>query len=589
MISYKQRGVYMIKDKIKFIKIFAIAFASTVVFALFMVFVVLRGMFAGIYISKGNASYEAGNYDKAIEAYNTSKTWKAKNQEVYILLAKTYAAKEDFESAGEIIETAIEKKITTKDSGLEQLYLMRIKIYSAAGQLTEAVNYTDNLNDQYILKRIQAVRPSDLTYTPTQGSYDKTLKMSIDIREGETVYYTTDGSAPTKYSTAYTNPINIANGTTQVTAISVDAQGLVSPMLSVTYTVTNENQAVEFDDPKIEKMVRNSLSKPSGTVRVRELESVTELTNEGVDGLIKTLSDLELMPNLESVYLDGETAMISISQLSGKAKLKYLSLSNCELDSSEINSLGSLTALETLDLTGNSITSVSVLTNMTALKYVYLTDNFISDISALVNAKELEFIDAMGNKISELPDFDTDSKIKTLCVSNNDIRDISTLHRLTELTFLDLSGNDITSCKNLTSLTKLESLSLADNPITNFDFLSSLTSLTSLDVMDTKFINTKPLSALKLKELYASNTGISSLKDIENCTDLITLEIANTNVTDLSPLAKLTSLDYLDISGCAVTDFSPLTSLTELYTLVATDVDLNGTKFANENINIIQQ
>lgn len=588
MISYKQRGVYMIKDKAKFLKLFAIAFASTAVFSLFMVFVLLRGMFANIYISKGNAYFEAANYDKAIQAYNTSKSWKAKNQEVYLLLAKTYAAEEDFKSAGDIIETAIEKKITTKDSALEQLYIMRIKIYSAAGQLSEAVNYTDNLSDQYILKKVQAIRPADLTYTPTQGSYDKTLKMSIDVRAGETVYYTTDGTFPTKFSTVYTNPINIANGTTQVTAVSVDAEGLVSPALSVTYTVTNENQAVEFDDAKIEKMVRRSLSKPNGVVRVRELEGVTELSNEGVDGFIKTLSDLELMPNLESVYLDGETAMISISQLSGKTKLKHLFLSNCELDSSEINSLGSLTSLETLDLTGNKITSVSVLTNMTALKFVYLTDNFTSDISSLVNAKELEFLDASKNKISELPDFDSNSKISVLCVANNNISDVSTLHRLTQLTYLDLSDNSISSCKNLTALTKLETIELSGNPMTNFDFLSSLTSLTSLNVNNTKFINTKPISGLKLTELYANGTGISSLRDIQGCTGLITLEIADTNVTDLSPLAKMTKLDYLDISGCAVTDLSPLTKLTELYTIKATGVDIKNTKFANENIYIIQ-
>lgn len=97
---------------------------------------------------------------------------------------------------------------------------------------------------------------------------------------------------------------------------------LVSPLLSVTYNITNENQAVSFDDNKVEQMVRRALSKPSGVIRVKELEAVTDLSNEGIDGYVKTLSDLDMMPNLQSLILDGENMMMSVSQLSGKAKLK---------------------------------------------------------------------------------------------------------------------------------------------------------------------------------------------------------------------------------------------------------------------------
>ena len=572
----------MIKINSKFIKIFAIAFAATAAVSVFMVLVVLRGMFSNIYISKGNKSFEAGRYDQAISAYNTAKSWKAKNQQVYLELAKTYAAMEDFESAGDIIETAIEKKITTKDTGLEQLYLMRIKVYSAAGQLEQAVNYTDGLDDQYLLKQVQAARPKDLTYSPTQGSYDKTLKMTIDVREGETVYYTTDGTAPTKYSTVYTNPINISNGTTKITAVSVDAEGLVSPLLNVSYTVTNENQEVEFDDPKIEQMVRKALSKPNGVVRVRELEGVTELSNDGVDGLIKTLSDLELMPNLEALYLDSETAMISISQISGKSKLKSLNLSNCELDSSEINALGSLSALELLDLTGNNISSISVLSNMPALKFVYLRDNYISDISALVTAKELTFLDVSKNNLKELPDFETGSKLQTLNVSQNNISDISTLHRLTELNYLDFSDNNVSNCKNLTTLTKLENLEIARNPISNFDFLESLTALRTINLNETMFINTKPVSKLNLTELYANDTAITTLRDFGNMKELLVLEVANTSVNNLSLIETLPMLDYLDVSGCPIRDFSPIINMSSLSILVAKNTSIDPVNMPGE-------
>lgn len=136
-------------------------------------------------------------------------------------------------------------------------------------------------------------------------------------------------------------------------------------------------------------MVRRALSKPSGVIRVKELEAVTDLSNEGIDGYVKTLSDLDMMPNLQSLILDGENMMMSVSQLSGKAKLKTLILSGCDLDSAEINVLGSLAALETLDLSDNNITSLSMLANVTTLKFVYLANNSIDDISALSASKEI--------------------------------------------------------------------------------------------------------------------------------------------------------------------------------------------------------
>ena len=578
----------MVKINKKKIGLFLISFAGTVLVVCLLVFIIFKGMFYKIYTSRGDRLYEAGSYTEAIKCYNTAKGWNSKKQQVYLSLAKTYGALEDYESAGAVLDEAIEKKITTDENGLEQLYLMRIKIYSAAGQLIDAVQYTDNISDQYILRKIQSVRPGDLNYTPTQGDYDKTQKMQITVPDGQTVYYTTDGTYPTKFSNIYVEPINIGNGRTSVTAISIDADGLVSPLLSVTYNVTNENETVSFDDKKIEQMVRNALSKPTGVIRVKELESVTELSNDGVDGYVKTLSDLDMMPNLESLYLDGENMMLSVSQISGRTKLVNLSLAGCGLESSEINALGGLTSLEMLDLSDNNLTSISVLSNITTLKFVYLSQNSIDDISALSASKSIVCIDASHNRISAVPDLDSEAELETLILGSNYISDISTVHRFTTLTYLDISKNLVKSAKNLSALTKLETLDISGNDVANFDFLSSLKNLTSLNVEDTLFVSAKPVSGLKLVNFSASNTGLTSLDSLSNCSELASLEIANTNVSDLSPIKGAQKLDYLDISGCNIKDVSLLSELKGLYTLKAVGVDVGKVVFANPDIMIVE-
>ncbi len=588
LICISKGGRFMSKINKQFTIKFAIAFASTVAVLIFMIFVILRSMFANIYISKANASFDKGDYEQALEYFETAKYWKKKNQTVHIGLAKTYVAKEDFETAGKLIDEAITKKITSSESGLEQLHLMRIKIFSAAGQLSSAVNYIDSLDNQYMLKKIQAVRPSDITYSPTQGSYDQNLKMTINVREGETVYYTTDGTYPTKFSNTYTSPIKIGNGNTKITAISVDSEGLVSPMLSVTYEVTNENEAVEFDDAKIEKMVRKALSKTNGIIRVKELAGVTELSNDGIDGYVRTLSDLDLMPNLESLCLAGEKNLISISQLSGKSKLKTLYLSGCSVDSEKINALGSLSALEFLDISSNTVTSITALSELTNLKYVYLSGNRIADLSPLAASENIQFIDASGNSITSIPDFNSAEKLETLLLKNNLINDISTIHRLTTLKYLDLENNIIKQGKNIASLVNLETLVLTGNPMVSFDFLSSLTKLTSLDVNSTDFMNLKPIENLPLTTLSASKTELANISSLEKFQNLSYLEIADTNVTDISVLEKMKKLEYLDISNLKILDPAPLFTMKSLASLKATGLDFKGIVFANPNLQIIE-
>lgn len=578
---------FMKKHK-KFIKIFLISFAATAAVTCFMLFVLFRGIFYNIYKGKGNGLFEKGMYTESIEQYNTAKKWKGKKQEIYLLIAKSYCEMENFDSALEIIDDAIKNKVTTADNGLEDLYAMRIQVMSASGNLSAAAQYINSIDDQYILKKIEQMRPADLSYTPTQGNYDKTLKMEIKVREGETVYYTTDGTYPTKFSNLYVQPINIGNGKTNITAVSVNAMGLVSPLLSVTYEVTNENEPVSFDDEKIEKMVRVALSKPNGVVRVKELESITALDNFGIDGYVRTLSDLDLMPNLESLVLDGETNLLSLSQISGKTKLNFLSLCNCSLDSTEITVLGGLPALQTLYLTNNDISSISVLSNIATLTDVNIAENNITDLTPLSAQTGLVSLDASNNRISELPDFASSAKLEILTIANNSVTDLSSAHNLSALTYLDITNNLVKNAKTLGALTKLQSLYIGSNPVTNFDFIKEMTSLVSLDVSNTSFVNTSVIKDRKFNYFCADNTGISSVEDLAASTELITLSIANTNVTELAPLKSLTLLDYLDISNCEIDDIGVLSQFPALYTLCAENVDTNGLVLLNPNAMIVQ-
>ena len=70
---------------------------------------------------------------------------------------------------------------------------------------------------------------------PAAAVFFSTKSITIPAVAGADVYYTTDGSTPTKSSTKSTAAFDVS-ATTTVKAIAIDEDGLVSPVSSVTYT-----------------------------------------------------------------------------------------------------------------------------------------------------------------------------------------------------------------------------------------------------------------------------------------------------------------------------------------------------------------
>jgi len=76
------------------------------------------------------------------------------------------------------------------------------------------------------------------TFSPAAGTYTTAQTVTIsDATSGATIYYTTNGAAPTTSSTKYTGPIAVS-GTETIEAIAVAAGHSQSAVGSATYTIT---------------------------------------------------------------------------------------------------------------------------------------------------------------------------------------------------------------------------------------------------------------------------------------------------------------------------------------------------------------
>jgi hypothetical protein len=70
------------------------------------------------------------------------------------------------------------------------------------------------------------------------GSYDDNIELKFTFDTGAFVYYTTDGSEPTKKSTLYDgSAIEIQNGTTRIKAVAIDSIGVSSDITELEYVI----------------------------------------------------------------------------------------------------------------------------------------------------------------------------------------------------------------------------------------------------------------------------------------------------------------------------------------------------------------
>lgn len=85
--------------------------------------------------------------------------------------------------------------------------------------------------------RIRYKQPEAPVISPVSGVYEAGETISMEAEEGSTVYYTTDGTMPTTDSQVYTEPFDMPEGNTVISAIAVNAYKLSSTVSRRNYIV----------------------------------------------------------------------------------------------------------------------------------------------------------------------------------------------------------------------------------------------------------------------------------------------------------------------------------------------------------------
>ncbi len=325
---------------------------------------------------------------------------------------------------------------------------------------------------------------------------------------------------------------------------------------------------------------------------------------------ISDFKGIEKMQSLEDLNIANNAGLIDLKPIVAIKSLKTLDISGNEIKN--INTMIALKQLKTLKIGG--MKNLNVLKNlplMTQLQEVDISKNNFSfnDIDLLNKFKDfknLKTLNLSGNNISNLYvltnvenkvinfffNFQTQRNVQpiftgleNLDLASNNIRDLEALTYYPQLKTLNLANNTLSSINDLAALTQLETLNLDNTGMLNFDTLTGLAKLKELSISSNNLADICDLSGLKnLTTLDVSHNALTGIERLGRCTSLRRLVMNNNQVNDLGPLKTLTKLEYLDVKNNSIEDYSVLYGLKNLKELYVSGISLDTYNALKENL-----
>lgn len=515
----------------------------------------------------------SGNYQISAFLYDVAYYQSSQDDDVAIELAQQYLDMGNYTKAEFTLTNAIRSKPTA------ELYAALSNIFVQQDKLLDAVNLLNGITDTAISKELDAMRPQAPTLTPEPGFYSQYITVEAKSNSSA-LYVSSDADYPSISEDAYAGPITLTTGETVIYALSVNEQGLVSPLVVSGYTIQGVVEKVTFADPAMETAIRAAIdATDSETIYTDRLWTVTEFT---VPADAKSYEDLKLLPKLTKLTVTkdslGDLSVLDelellqmldvsgirlseedINRIASHKDLTHLSLANCSL--SGIQPLSALTKLCYLDLSGNTIRNITALSAMTELQELYLSNNVVNTLDALSGLKKLEALDISYNAVASLAPLKGLQNLKNLLAPNNQISSVQELNGLSALEVLNVSHNNITDISGLSSLASLIELRASNNALVS---MGGLQLLTHLRILDLSYNQITALPAFyQTCELVSIDMSHNLLLNVDTLTNLPWLNSVNIDynehVEDLLPLDTCPVLVTVNAYGTNVTEVSFLT------------------------------
>ena len=514
-----------------------------------------------------------GNTSLSSWFYNLAYGFSGQDENVAIELANQYKASGNYTKA----EVTLSKAI--RDGATKELYIALCKTYVEQDKILDAVSMLANIPNASIKAELEAMRPAAPQADYPSGYYSQYISVTLSSSEGTTLYYTTDGDYPSIADEPYSAPIELPLGESQVYAVSVADNGLVSPVTILGYTIGGVIEPVIFMDASMEQAIRaalgydqshvlytndlwqiTELEVPSDAMTLEDLIYLTYLENLTVNGRnMSNLQDFAGLNHLKKLDLSGcRFPADSLKAIASLPHLKELNLSNCSL--STLSGLENAESLEILDISNNTIRNLEPLSNMSALSELYLQHNAVANLTVVGGLPELTVLDVSYNALTSIAPLTGNVRLTKLNASNNQIGDVSAAASLPMLAELNLDYNGLTDISGLSGCASLKTLTVSNNQLSSIDALSGMSTLERLDFSYNSVSSLPDFGANSAMQVIdGSYNALESIDSIAKMADISYIYMDYNKLTSVDALADCFHLVQVNVYGNEIPDVSALT------------------------------
>lgn len=200
-------------------------------------------------IKKAREYAELGKYQEAIKYLDKAIRLDSDNNETIFLQANYYYLTGEPEKAVEILLSLIEKEYLTYEDA-ERAYENIISIYDEQERYEDINELLLNCSNEEIVTLFQRYLALPPEFSYVGGSYDEVIPLKLSANTTGKIYYTLNGSTPTRYSQVYTAPIFLESGKYQVSALFINDYGIESKVVKNWYeinlTVPDPPQVLQY-------------------------------------------------------------------------------------------------------------------------------------------------------------------------------------------------------------------------------------------------------------------------------------------------------------------------------------------------------
>lgn len=529
-------------------------------------FVYDRDFTRDVLINIARSSEERGKHSVATWFYDLAYKQSNDDESVAIELAEQYKKNGNYTKA----ENALANAIT--NGGNIDLYVALCQTYIEQDKLMDAVNMLNNITNPEIKAQIDALRPAmpEPGADQQSGIYKQYISVALQS-DGSDIYYSTTVEYPSVKTGVYTEPIPMVDGENTLYAVAI-RDGLISPLAIYTYTITGVVEEVEIADPAMEAAIRETL---------KIAEDALILSSDLWK--IETFTIPEDAQNYEPLqYMTGLTSLTvqkghgdQLANISYCNALRELHIRDTAVSSDVLDTIGSITTLEKLTLSGCGLTSVNALDTAINIVELDISNNTIRSIEAVQNMPSLKVLNCKKNVIVDLTPLTKNSNLTQLDISYNAITTIAPLSKLTGLTLLEANNNAITDIGSIDTLTSLSYLNLSYNAISDVKKIASCSALTDLSISSNEISDISALGALEnLMYFDFSYNKVTQLPTWSKDSDLVSINGSHNLITTIDSLSGMEYLNNVNMDYNA--EITSVDALADCPVLIR--VDVYGTK-----------